>query len=96
MRGPNGLIIEVFNNYLNLGNSRNNGIEFGFNYVSKEYALGKLDVDFSAVYLYNLNVKTVQGILPSEAFFYRVFNETDTFGAPDLKFLLSVFYSKNS
>jgi iron complex outermembrane receptor protein len=94
IRGPNGLITEVINTYLNLGDTRNNGIEFGFNYVTKEYGWGKLDVDFSAVYLYNLSAKTVQGVLPSGAFFYRVFNETDVYGSPDFKFLLSVFYSK--
>ena len=94
IRGANGLITEVIDNYLNLGNSRSDGIEFGFNYVTKEYGWGKLDVEFSAVYLYNLTARTIQGALPSGAPFYRVFNETDTFGAPDFKFLLSVFYSK--
>jgi outer membrane receptor protein involved in Fe transport len=94
IRDSTGAITEVVDNYLNIGNSRNNGIEFGFNYVSKEYGWGKLDVDFGAVYLYNLSVRTIQGTLASGAPFYRVFNETDTFGAPDLKFLLSVFYSK--
>lgn len=93
-RNPDGSISEIVNNYLNLGNTRNNGIEFGFNYVSTEYRWGKLDVDFSAVYLHNLSSRIVQGILPSGGPFYRVFNETDTFGAPDVKFLLSVFYSK--
>lgn len=94
IRGTNGLINEVIENYLNLGDSRSNGIEFGFNYVTKEFGWGKLDAEFSAVYLYNLSTRTVQGVLPSGALFYRVFNETDTFGVPDFKFLLSVFYSK--
>jgi iron complex outermembrane recepter protein len=94
VRNVNGLITEVTESYLNLGNSRSNGIEFGLNYVTKEHDWGKLDADFGAVYLYNVSTRTVQGVLPSGAYFYRVFNETDTFGAPDLKFLLSVFYSK--
>jgi len=94
VRDSTGAILEVVDNYLNVGNNRSNGIEFGFDYVSKEYSWGKLDIDFSAVYLYNLSLKTIQGALPSGAPFYRVFNETDVYGTPDFKFLLSGFYSK--
>lgn len=52
IRAPNGTVTEVIESYENLGNSRNNGIEFGVNYVSKEYNWGRVDFEFSASYLY--------------------------------------------
>jgi len=95
VRGPSGLITQIFGTYLNLGNERNDGIEFGFDYTTKEFCWGKLDFDFSGDYLYNVSVKTVQGISSTGMLFSRVFNETDTFqSGPDVKFLASVFYSK--
>jgi iron complex outermembrane recepter protein len=95
IRSPNGQISQVVSTYENLGDSRNNGIEFGIDYVTKEYSWGKLDFDFSASYLYNVSQQTPAGLLPSNAIFYRVFNETDTFQVgPDIKMLASLFYSK--
>jgi iron complex outermembrane recepter protein len=95
VRGPSGLITTVNGSYLNLGNWRNDGIEFGFTYTTKEFCWGKLDFDFSGDYLYNVSVKTVQGLSSTGTLFSRVFNETDTFQiGPDVKLLGSVFYSK--
>jgi iron complex outermembrane recepter protein len=95
VRAPNGTITEVIASYDNLGDWRNDGIEFGLNYVSKEYNWGKLDFEFSASYLYNVTQQTPFGVLPSGALFYRVLNETDTFQVgPDFKLLTSLFYSK--
>jgi hypothetical protein len=95
VRAPNGTITDVIETYENLGDSRNNGIEFGVNYVSKEYNWGKVDFEFSASYLYNVKQQTPFGVLPSGALFYRVLNETDTFQVgPDFKLLTSLFYSK--
>jgi outer membrane receptor for ferrienterochelin and colicin len=95
VRSPNGQISEIINTYENLGDWRNDGIEFGINYVTKEYNWGKLDFEFSASYLYNVSQQTPTGVLPSGALFYRVFNFTDTFQVgPDWKMLGSLFYSK--
>ena len=94
VRAPNGTITEVIASYENLGDSRNNGIEFGVNYVSKEYSWGKVDFDASASYLYSVKEQTPFGVLPSGALFYRVLDYTDTFGTPDWKILASLFYSK--
>jgi len=94
VRSPNGQITEIVNTYLNLGDSRNDGIEFGLTYNTKEFNWGKLELEFDGSYLYNISDKTVQGLLPNGAFFYRVFDETDSFGAPNLKLLASAFYSK--
>jgi iron complex outermembrane receptor protein len=95
-RGPTGVISSVFNTYENLGDSRSDGIEFGFNYNSKEYNWGKIELSYDASYLYWNSVKTVQGVLPNGAFFSRVFNETDAADStgPDLKMQASAFYSK--
>jgi iron complex outermembrane recepter protein len=95
-RGPTGLITSVFNTYENLGDSRSEGIDFGFNYASKEYNWGKIEVSYDASYLYWNSVKTVQGVNPNGSLFYRVFNETDAADStgPDLKMTASVFYSK--
>src|SRR6202522_3970536 len=95
IRSPNGSISQIVSTYENLGDSRNNGIEFGINYVTRESGWGKLDFDFSASYLYNVSQQTPAGLTPSNAIFYRIFNETDTFQVgPDLKMLASLFYSK--
>jgi outer membrane receptor protein involved in Fe transport len=94
VRDASGAITNVYEDYLNLGNSRNEGIEFGVNYVTKESNWGKLDFDFSLSYLYYISAKTVQGLNADGTFFYRVFNETDIFGTPDVKFLASLFYAK--
>jgi hypothetical protein len=94
VRNASGAITNVYETYLNLGDSRNEGLEFGINYVTKEYNWGKLDFDFSASYLYYISAKTVQGLTSAGTYYYRVFNQTDIFGAPDFKFLTSLFYSK--
>jgi iron complex outermembrane receptor protein len=95
VRGPNGVVAEISSTYQNLGNVRNDGIEFGINYVSKEYNWGKIEFELDAQYLYNISLKTVQGLSPNGSFFFRVFNETDTAQiGPDIKFTASLFYSK--
>ncbi|HYZ72609.1 MAG TPA: TonB-dependent receptor [Chthoniobacterales bacterium] len=96
VRGASGLITSVFNTYENLGNTRSEGIDFGFNYTSKEYNWGKIELSFDGTYIYGNTASVVQGLNPRGSFFFRVFDETDlanTVG-PDLKFNASVFYSK--
>ncbi|MFY9983611.1 MAG: TonB-dependent receptor [Chthoniobacterales bacterium] len=96
VRGPSGVITEVVNSYLNLGNERSEGLEWGFSYKTKEFNWGKLEFDYDASYLYWFTLKSVQGLNANGTFFYRVFNLTDTANgsAPDLKMLASIFYSK--
>jgi iron complex outermembrane receptor protein len=93
-RGPNGQILEITSAVANLGNGRVNGIEYGFTYTSKEYSWGKIDLQFDGSSLYNISNQTLQGVNPNGSIFYRVFNQTDTFGFPDLKMQASAFYSK--
>jgi outer membrane receptor protein involved in Fe transport len=95
IRNATGSITEVISTYENLGDQRNNGIEFGVQYVTKEYNWGKLDFDFSASYLYSVKQQTPVGLSSSGALFYRVLDYTDTFQVgPDFKLLTSLFYSK--
>jgi hypothetical protein len=46
------VITEVVNSYLNLGNERSEGLEWGFSYKTKEFNWGKLELDYDASYLY--------------------------------------------
>jgi iron complex outermembrane recepter protein len=94
IRAPNGSISDVIATYENLGDGRVNGIEFGVQYVTKEYFWGKLDLEASASYIYNFSQQTPFGLNPNGTLFYRVLNLTDTFGTPDWKILASLFYSK--
>lgn len=79
IRNPAGQITEIISTYQNLGDQRNNGIEFGIQYTSKEYSWGKIDLDVAASYLYNVKQQTPVGLSPAGGLFYRVFNFTDTF-----------------
>jgi len=95
IRNATGSITEVISTYENLGDQRNDGIEFGVQYVTKEYNWGKLDFDFSASYLYSVKQQTPVGLSSSGALFYRVLDYTDTFQVgPDFKLLTSLFYTK--
>ncbi|MBV8099396.1 MAG: TonB-dependent receptor [Verrucomicrobia bacterium] len=94
MRDATGKITEVISTYENLGDSRTQGIEFGFQYNSKEYNWGKVELAFDGSYLYSFKQQTAVGLSPNGALFYRVFDFTDVFPIPDLKFLASLFYSK--
>lgn len=95
-RGPSGSIAEITNTYLNLGDSRSEGIEAGFTYNSKEYSWGKIDLEYDLSYLYWVSAQTAQGLNPDGSLFFRVFNLTDTANgaAPDIKMQASAFYSK--
>jgi len=94
VRAPNGSISSVVASYENLGNARLNGVEFGFQYITKEYSWGKLDLEASASYIYNISQQTPFGLNPNGSLFYRVLDLTDTYGTPDWKVLASLFYSK--
>jgi iron complex outermembrane recepter protein len=96
VRSAQGTITEITNTYLNLGDSRSEGIEAGFTYNSKEYGWGKIDLEYDLSYLYYVSTQTAQGLNPDGSIFYRVFNLTDTANgsAPDIKMQASAFYSK--
>ena len=96
-RDPNTtLITDIKSTYLNLGNNRTEGIDFGFTYNTKEYDWGKLELQMDATYIYYRSDKVITGLGPSGAFQFQVENTTDTadFTNPDFKLLASIFYSK--
>ncbi len=45
-----GQILEVTSGVTNLGNGRNEGVEYGFTYTSKEYNWGKIELQFDGSY----------------------------------------------
>jgi iron complex outermembrane recepter protein len=90
-----GQITEVVNTFINLGDLRAEGLEWGLTYNTKEYNWGKLEITYDATYLYSFKQQTVQGLNPNGTLFFRVFDNTDTANiGPDLKMQASVFYSK--
>lgn len=60
VRSPSSQISEVVNTYENLGDTRNDGIEFGLNYVTKECNWRKLGLEFRASYLKSDSVTTIE------------------------------------
>jgi iron complex outermembrane receptor protein len=94
---PNGVISSVRNTYLNLGNQRSDGLEFGGSYITKEYPWGKIDFETNANYFYYVSAKRITGLTSTGGLQFTVENLTDTFGAPagpDFRLLTSLFYSK--
>jgi iron complex outermembrane receptor protein len=87
-------ITNITSSYLNLGNTRNCGIEFGFSYNSKEYNWGKLDLTLDASWYYYTSAKLVTGVNANGVFQYANENFTDYFTTPDFKLLATIFYSK--
>jgi iron complex outermembrane recepter protein len=96
IRNPaTGLITDIVTSYLNLGDTRSEGIEFGFTYNTKEYDWGKLELDFDAVYLYSFTGQGQWGVSPNGTILFRVVNVTDTANnSTDWKMLASIFYDK--
>jgi iron complex outermembrane recepter protein len=96
IRGGNGLIQEVIANYLNLGNTLTDGIDFGASYLTKEYNWGKLDFELNATYIYKYSRLRLEGNANGTASF-QVLQSDDSlgFGGPDLKLVSSLFYSKH-
>jgi iron complex outermembrane receptor protein len=94
IRNPAGQITQVNTVFQNIGSRLVDGIEFGFTYVTKEYSWGKLDLEFSANYIYNFSAKQLVGAAPDGTALFQLWDRTDSFGRPDFKALASVFYSK--
>jgi iron complex outermembrane receptor protein len=96
VRNPaTGQISEVVNTYVNLGDQRADGLEWGFTYNTKEYSWGKLELSYDATWIYSFKQQTVQGLNPNGTLFFRVFDNTDVAEVgPELKMQASAFYSK--
>jgi iron complex outermembrane recepter protein len=96
VRNPaTGQISEVVNTYINLGDQRAEGLEWGFTYNTKEYSWGKLELSYDATWIYSFKQQTVQGLNPNGTLFFRVFDNTDVAEVgPELKMQASAFYSK--
>jgi iron complex outermembrane recepter protein len=96
VRNPaTGQISEVVNTYVNLGDQRADGLEWGFTYNTKEYSWGKLELSYDATWIYSFKQQTVQGLNPNGTLFFRVFDNTDIAQVgPELKMQASAFYSK--
>jgi iron complex outermembrane receptor protein len=96
IRGANGLVQEVIANYLNVGETLTDGIDFGASYITKEYDWGKLDFELNASYIYKFARKRLEGNADGTASF-QVLQSDDSlaFSGPDLKMVASLFYSKH-
>ncbi len=94
IRNPAGTITQVNSSFENIGGRLTDGIEFGFNYITKEYPWGKLDLEFNANYIYNFTFKQLVGANPDGTPHFTLWDEEDSYGVPDFKALASVFYSK--
>jgi iron complex outermembrane receptor protein len=101
IRNAAGFISELFANYQNLGTLRTDGIQFGFNYDTKEFDWGKLSIDANFAYIYNYTLNQLETEANGFAHFI-VTNLTNTFtenlpvaSGPDLKGVASIFYSKH-
>ena len=96
IRNAAGQIQEVISNYLNVGNTLTDGIDFGASYITKEYAWGKLDFELNATYIYKFDEHRLEGNADGSASF-QVLQAADTLGysGPDFKLVASLYYSKH-
>ena len=111
IRAANGQLLQVNQNFQNLGTLLDDGIDFGASYVTKEYSWGKLDFDANAAYIYNYSLKQLEGLPangdyhdPNAKFGHAQFivvDRTGTSGSapagtgPNFKFVASLFYAKH-
>jgi iron complex outermembrane recepter protein len=93
VRNGAGTITNVNAAFQNLGQSRNDGFDFGGSYITKEYFWGKLDAEFNATYYQYYSLNTVTR-LSNGGRAFEVQDRTDSYGNPDFKAVGSVFYSK--
>ncbi len=96
IRNAGGQIQEVISNFLNVGNTLTDGIDFGASYITKEYAWGKLDFELNATYIYKFDEHRLEGNADGSASF-QVLQAADTLGfsGPDFKMVASLYYSKH-
>jgi iron complex outermembrane receptor protein len=96
IRNGGGFIQEIIANYLNVGNTLTDGIDFGASYITKEFDWGKLDFELNASYIYKFDQHRLEGNADGTASF-QVLQADDNLGrsGPDLKLVASLFYSKH-
>ncbi len=94
VRAPSGNIVQINNNFQNLGNQRSSGIDFGAEYVTKEYPWGKLDIRGDASYIYDQKLLAFIGVGANGKPKFQLWDTEDSFGFPDFKLVASIFYSK--
>ncbi len=94
VRGPGGQITQVNSTFQNLGILRTNGIDFGAEYVTKEYAWGKLDLEADASFIYANTQLAFVGVGSNGKPVYQLWDKEDSWGFPDFKMVASLFYSK--
>ena len=96
IRNGAGLIQEVIADYLNVGNTLTDGIDFGASYITKEYDWGKLDFGLNATYIYKFDQHRLESNADGSASF-QVLQADDALGisSPDFKLVASLFYSKH-
>jgi iron complex outermembrane receptor protein len=108
IRATNGTLLQVNQNFQNLGVLTTDGIDFGCSYVTKEYNWGKFELDANGSYVYNYSLLQVEGLPVGSGNFnnphatrdgaqFIVTRLNDTAGrtGPDLKIVASIFYSKH-
>jgi iron complex outermembrane recepter protein len=96
IRGSNGLVQQVIANFLNVGETVTDGIDFGASYITKEYNWGKLDFELNGTYIYKYNLRRLEGNADGTSSF-QVLQAVDALGVsgPDFKMVASLFYSKH-
>jgi iron complex outermembrane recepter protein len=94
-RGATGQIVNVNSAFQNLGTRTVDGVDFGFNYITKEYPWGKLDIEANAAYIYNFKINQFLGGGPNGKPKFNIWDQEDSYGVPDFKAVASLFYSKH-
>ncbi len=94
IRNGAGQIQVVNATFNNVGESTNDGFDFGFSYITKEYCWGKLDLEANATYYAHSSSKAVIARANGNAPAFEVVDTTSAYGFPDFKSVASAFYSK--
>jgi outer membrane receptor protein involved in Fe transport len=97
-----GLVTQINNPFINIGNLNTRGIDFGGTYITQEYPWGKLDLELNATYVYGFSQKIPYPPFANGTPRFQVVTGddqgVDTGGAigggPDFKLVASAFYSK--
>jgi iron complex outermembrane recepter protein len=93
-RGPNGAVVNIEAPFQNLGTRTVDGFDFGFSYVTKEQSWGKIDVEANAAFIYNYKINQFLGPGANGKPKFNIWDQEDSFGVPDFKSVVSLFYSK--
>lgn len=94
VRGPTGAITSINAQFQNIGAILTEGLDFGASYVTKEFNWGKLDIEMNASWIYNYSSKHIVGSNANGTPQFQIWNQTDSYGIPEIKMITSAFYSK--